>query len=54
MSYNIHSIFETEGYFSIKVSPLGENACLLEEVELGEIHDLIKEGKIGEVNSFMI
>lgn len=34
-----------EGYFTIKVTPLGCNICLWEEMELGEIKDLIREGK---------
>lgn len=45
MSYNIQNSFELEGYFSIKVTPLGANLCLLEEVEDGEISNLIREGK---------
>ncbi|CAK8572702.1 unnamed protein product [Lathyrus sativus] len=44
-SYNIHTHFEAEGYFSIKVTPLGANFCLLEEMEEGEIHGLIREGE---------
>lgn len=44
-SYNIQSYFEIEGYFSIKVTPLGANLCLMEEVEKGAIRDLVKEGR---------
>lgn len=44
MSYNIQTSFELESYFSIKVTPLGVNLCLLEEFEEGVIRDLIKEG----------
>lgn len=40
-SYNIQEIFFSEGYFAIKVTPMGANMCLLEESEEGEIHDLI-------------
>ncbi|CAI8618038.1 unnamed protein product [Vicia faba] len=45
MTYNVQNSFEIEGYFSIKVMPLGASLCLLEEVEEGAIIDLIKEGK---------
>ncbi|CAK8572723.1 unnamed protein product [Lathyrus sativus] len=45
MSYNIQTSFKTKGYFSIKVTPLGANLCLLEESEEGEIRDLIREAK---------
>lgn len=47
MTYNIHDIFNTKGYFSIKVTPLGENLCLLEEreeQEEGEIKAMVDEG----------
>lgn len=40
-AYNIQMCFETEGYFSIKVTPLRDNLCLLEV----KIRDLIREGK---------
>lgn len=43
--YDIQTHFKMEGYFSIKVTPLGANLCLLEEVEEGEIADLIKLGE---------
>lgn len=46
MSYNIQTSLEVEGYFSIKVTPLGENLCLLEDIEVGAISDLIKEGRV--------
>src|SRR3954468_14848507 len=45
MTYNIQNSFELEGYFAIKVTPLGANLCLLEEFEDGEIRNLIEEGK---------
>lgn len=41
---DIQSYFDMEGYFSIKVTPLGENIFLLEEVEEGAIKDLILDG----------
>ncbi|CAK8531108.1 unnamed protein product [Lathyrus sativus] len=45
MTYNIQTSFEIEGYFSIKATPLGDNLCLLEESEHGEIRDLIREAE---------
>lgn len=45
MSYNIQNSFELEGYFSIKVTPIGANLCLLEEFEEGVTRDLIEEGR---------
>lgn len=45
MSYNIQNYFEIESYFSIKVTPLRANLCLLEEIDEGEIKHLITEGK---------
>lgn len=45
ISYNIHNSFEIEVYFSIKATPLGANLCLLEEIEDGEIKNMISEGK---------
>lgn len=47
MTYNIQTSFEIEGYFSIKVTPLSANLCLLEENEAFEIRDLIREAKSG-------
>lgn len=32
-SYNVQTHLETEGFFSVKVYPLGANLCLLEEIE---------------------
>lgn len=45
MTYDIQTNFEVKGYFSIKVTPLGENIYLLEESEPGEIRKLIMEVK---------
>ncbi|XP_058751484.1 uncharacterized protein LOC131624544 [Vicia villosa] len=44
-SYNIHTHFELEGVYAVKVSPLGSNLCLLEELKEGYIKDLIAEGE---------
>ncbi|XP_058775601.1 uncharacterized protein LOC131649870 [Vicia villosa] len=46
MTYNIQTCFELEGYFSIKVTSLGANLCLLEEVKEGDIEALIREGEV--------
>lgn len=43
-SYNIHTHFKMECYFSIKITLLGANTFLLEEMEVGEIKDLMREG----------
>ncbi|XP_058766204.1 uncharacterized protein LOC131639756 [Vicia villosa] len=43
-SYNIQTYFEMEGVFSIKVTPVGANLCLLEEMEEGYIGELIGDG----------
>ena len=43
MYYNIQTSFKIEGYFTIKVTPLGVNLYLLEECEEGEIRDLLRE-----------
>lgn len=37
--------FEIEGYFAIKVTPLGAHLCLLEEFKEGGIRNLIRKGK---------
>ncbi|XP_058726543.1 uncharacterized protein LOC131597900 [Vicia villosa] len=44
-AYNIQTHFEMEGFFAIKVSLMGGNLCLLEEMEEGYIEDLIGEGE---------
>lgn len=43
-SCNVHIHFEMEGIFSIKVTPMGANLCLLVDMEEGFISDLIGEG----------
>lgn len=42
-SYNIQTHFEMEGVFTIKVTSMGENLCLLEDLEEGYIRELIGE-----------
>ncbi|XP_058763424.1 uncharacterized protein LOC131636852 [Vicia villosa] len=44
-TYNIQSHFEMEGFFQVKVTPMGGNLCLLEESEEGIIKDLIGDGE---------
>ncbi|CAK8576112.1 unnamed protein product [Lathyrus sativus] len=39
-------LLHKEGYFALKVTPLGENLCLLEEDEEGELEALV-EGAFG-------
>lgn len=43
-SFNMQTNFEMEGYFQVRVFPLGPNLCLLEEGEEGEIEDLVNGG----------
>lgn len=45
MRYNTQEVFHTEGYFRFKVTLLGENLCLLEEIKEGEIKALISKAK---------
>ncbi|XP_058759400.1 uncharacterized protein LOC131632679 [Vicia villosa] len=44
-SYNIQTHMDMEGFFSIKVHPMGANLCLLEEMEEGIIKEPMDEGK---------
>ncbi|KAL5074530.1 hypothetical protein RYX36_013514 [Vicia faba] len=43
VSYNFQRSLISEGFSSIKVSPLGVFYCLLEETEVGAIKTMIKE-----------
>lgn len=45
MSYNMQTIFETNGYFAVKVTLLGENLFLLEERDAEEIKKLVVSRK---------
>lgn len=45
MTYNILEIFNIEFYFSLKVTPLEGNLCLLEEIEEGELFELVESRK---------
>ncbi|XP_058775277.1 uncharacterized protein LOC131649535 [Vicia villosa] len=45
-AFNIQTHLELEGVFGVKVTPLGGNSCLLEELEEGFIEDLIGEGEL--------
>ncbi|PNX93423.1 hypothetical protein L195_g016577 [Trifolium pratense] len=45
MSYNIQEEFHMQGYFGIKITPLGANLVLLEEQEGGEMQALQADAK---------
>jgi hypothetical protein len=45
MSYNIQESFHREGYFGVKVTPLGSNLTLLEGQEEGEVEALLEDAK---------
>ncbi|CAJ2672764.1 unnamed protein product [Trifolium pratense] len=45
MSYNIQEQFQRQGYFGIKITPLGANMVLMEEQEEGELQALLLEAK---------
>jgi hypothetical protein len=45
MSYNIQNAFHTQGYFGVKVTPLGSNLTLLEGQEEGEVEALLEDAK---------
>lgn len=43
MAYNLQEYFNMEGYFAVKVTPLGDNLCLLEKCDEGELKALVEE-----------
>lgn len=43
MTCDIQETFYMEGYFTIKVTPLGTNPCLLEDGRKGELKALVNE-----------
>jgi hypothetical protein len=45
MSYNIQNAFHRQGYFGVKVTPLGANLTLLEGQEEGEVQALMDDAK---------
>ncbi|PNX71430.1 hypothetical protein L195_g027309, partial [Trifolium pratense] len=45
MSYNIQNAFHRQGYFGVKVTPLGANLALLEGQEDGEVEALMEDAK---------
>ncbi|GAU26825.1 hypothetical protein TSUD_289300 [Trifolium subterraneum] len=45
MTYNIQNAFHSQGYFGVKVTPLGSNLALLEGQEEGEVQALIDDVK---------
>ncbi|CAL5199593.1 unnamed protein product [Lathyrus oleraceus] len=44
LSYSMQEIFNTEGYFAIRVMPLGAKLCLLEDRDEVEREALLEEG----------
>lgn len=36
-------MFQFEGYFSMKVTPIGANLCLIKELEVGDLKALVEE-----------
>jgi hypothetical protein len=45
MTYNIQNAFHAQGYFGVKVTPLGSNLALLEGQEEGEVEALMEDAK---------
>jgi hypothetical protein len=45
MTYNIQNAFHSQGYFGVKVTPLGSNLALLEGQEEGEVEALMVDAK---------
>ncbi|PNX65689.1 hypothetical protein L195_g062723, partial [Trifolium pratense] len=45
MTYNIQDEFHRQGYFGVKITPLGANLVLLEEQEEGEVRALMEDAK---------
>lgn len=44
LTYTMQELFQGEGYLSVKVTPLGANLCLLEDLVEGEIEAFVEEG----------
>ncbi|MCH80280.1 hypothetical protein A2U01_0001046 [Trifolium medium] len=45
MTYNIQNVFHSQGYFGVKVTPLGSHLALLEGQEDGEVQALMEDAK---------
>ncbi|MCI36391.1 hypothetical protein A2U01_0057614, partial [Trifolium medium] len=45
MTYNIQNAFHSQGYFGVKVTPLGSNLTLLEGQEEGEVEALMTDAR---------
>ncbi|PNX76543.1 hypothetical protein L195_g032496, partial [Trifolium pratense] len=45
MLHNIQNAFHRQGYFGVKVTPLGSNLTLLEGQEAGEVQALMEDAK---------
>jgi hypothetical protein len=44
-TYNIQNAFHSQGYFGVKITPLGSNLALLEGQEDGEVEALLEDAK---------
>jgi hypothetical protein len=44
-TYNIQNAFHMQGYFGVKITPLGSNLSLLEGQEEGEVEALMEDAK---------
>jgi hypothetical protein len=44
-TYNIQNAFHSQGYFGVKVTPLGANLALLEGQEEGEVEALLEDAR---------
>lgn len=47
LTYSLQDIFHSAGYFSVEVTHLGANLCLVEDVVEGEVKDLMEDGGAG-------
>lgn len=43
LAYKMQDMFQFEGYFSMNVTPIGDNLCLIKEIEVGELKALVEE-----------
>ncbi|XP_058755462.1 uncharacterized protein LOC131628653 [Vicia villosa] len=45
MSYNLQEIFNARGHIDVKITPLGANMCLVEDLKEGVISSLLKKAE---------
>lgn len=50
LTYSMQEMFHFEGYFSVKVTPMGANLCLLEDLVDWELKALIEGGSRKIIN----